>query len=427
MDRRDFLKLAGASGLTIATTPVLGEALARGDESAGNDLPSLAECGGKLLVMMSATGGWDPTLACDPKAHLNNSYEENMILEAGNIRYAPIGMEGEAFFANHYQQMLVVNGIDGRTNSHETGTKHTASGRMAGHYPAMTAIAAGFVAPHLPMSFLTFGGYATTAGLVAPTRQLTSNRVAELAHPDRTNFTLEDSPTYHSAKAHSLIRLTREARTQRMMAEQRLPRYAKSMDTLLTARLGADELQRLEAQLPEPAATSDQQRIQLMIAAMAAGICVAGNFSNGGFDTHTTHDASHIPRMNTFLGNADFLLQEAVRQGIEDRLVVALVSDFGRTPNYNDGAGKDHWPITSMIVVGAGVPGNRVVGLSDEGHHAINLDPDTLAPAAEDAEDFVRIGPDHVNKNIRRLMCLDGSDVDKAFPIHVEHDIDLLA
>jgi hypothetical protein len=323
--------------------------------------------------------------------------------------------------------MLVINGIDGRTNSHDAGTRHTASGRLGEGYPCLAAVAAGLLAPELPMSMLTFGGYERTSGLVAPTRDLSTNRVSELAHPDRLNFTQEGSPTYHSEKAHSLIRLAREARTSRQIQQQNLPRYVASMDTLMTARLGADQLQLLEAALPEPAGDGDQQRIQLLCAAMASGICVAGNMAQGGFDTHGDHDNSHIPRMTGLIADVNFLWEEAERQGIADRLVVTICSDFGRTPNYNDGNGKDHWPITSMIIMGAGVPGNTVIGQSDEGHNTIDLNPNTLKPAADDAENTVRIGPDHVHKNIRRLLGIEGTDVDEAFPIHVEHDIDLLA
>ena len=43
--------------------------------------------------------------------------------------------------------------------------------------------------------------------------------------------------------------------------------------------------------------------------------------------------------------------------------------DFGRTNFYNDGNGKDHWPIGSYMIMEKDAPwGNRVVGLTDELH-----------------------------------------------------------
>ena len=43
-----------------------------------------------------------------------------------------------------------------------------------------------------------------------------------------------------------------------------------------------------------------------------------------------------------------------------------VVSEMGRTPKLNVGQGKDHWPVTSTLVFGAGVAGNRVAGATDD-------------------------------------------------------------
>ena len=51
------------------------------------------------------------------------------------------------------------------------------------------------------------------------------------------------------------------------------------------------------------------------------------------------------------------------------------MSEMGRTPKLNGQRGKDHWPVTSCLVLGAGVPGNRVLGgTSDElGARSVDL------------------------------------------------------
>ena len=46
---------------------------------------------------------------------------------------------------------------------------------------------------------------------------------------------------------------------------------------------------------------------------------------------------------------------------------------MGRTPKLNAAAGKDHWPVTSCLVFGAGVAGGRVIGGSDEAQNALNV------------------------------------------------------
>ena len=41
--------------------------------------------------------------------------------------------------------------------------------------------------------------------------------------------------------------------------------------------------------------------------------------------------------------------------------------------------GKDHWSITSLMMMAPGVTDNRVIGSSDE-RHAASINPTTLAP-----------------------------------------------
>ncbi len=52
--------------------------------------------------------------------------------------------------------------------------------------------------------------------------------------------------------------------------------------------------------------------------------------------------------------------------GIADKLVLLVTSDFGRTPKYNTGDGKDHWNVTSVLVSGPQIRGGRVVGKTDD-------------------------------------------------------------
>ena len=54
-------------------------------------------------------------------------------------------------------------------------------------------------------------------------------------------------------------------------------------------------------------------------------------------------------------------------------------SDFGRTNFYNEGEGKDHWPISSYLIMERDAPwGDRVVGLTDELHFGSPINQDTL-------------------------------------------------
>ena len=155
MDRRNFLKLASATGLSVVSPVVYGDnGLKEPPRS------SYAPYEGKLFLFVNAAGGWDPTSLCDPKGAAYEDDPERMnnylaadIEEAGNIRYAPVA-GNNAFFQKYYERTLVVNGIDMRTNGHEAGNRHTWSGRLSEGYPCMAAFFAGAFGAEQPLMLM---------------------------------------------------------------------------------------------------------------------------------------------------------------------------------------------------------------------------------------------------------------------------------
>ena len=69
-----------------------------------------------------------------------------------------------------------------------------------------------------------------------------------------------------------------------------------------------------------------------------------------------------------------------------DDTVVVCFSEFSRTPKLNENLGKDHWPITSALVVGAGVKGGRAFGATT---NAVETTPIDLATGAASASGHV--------------------------------------
>ncbi len=414
MDRRNFLKLASAAGLSVVSPVVYGE---RGLKEPPRN--SYAPYEGTMFFFVNAGGGWDPTSICDPKGAAYedepdrmNNYLTDDIGQAGNIRYAPVA-DNQGFFERHQDRTLVVNGIDMLTNGHDAGNRHTWSGRLSEGYPSMGATLAASYGVEQPLSYLTFGGYSETAGKVARTRAGNINVLERLAYPGRMDPGNEESG-FHSERAREFIAKAQTDREVALLESQGLPHIRQSMGTLFTSRSGSNELRRLTEFLPETFSDNDLGRqAQLALAAFRAGVCVSASISIGGFDTHGNHDANAFPRIQQLTEGLDVLWQEAVANGIEDRVFVAIGSDFGRTPGYNDGAGKDHWAITSMMFQGAGVPGNRVIGSSTHRHQADNYNLDTLQPDPNGSH----IEPGNIHQAIRRLAGIDQSELAAEFPI----------
>lgn len=419
MDRRDFLKLAALTGLSVA---VPFSRSARAQESILYD--------GTFFVLVNAAGGWDPTSFCDPKGRLSEDQEDPMnqsyfaadIQEAGGIPYAPVGY-APTFFPKYASELLVVNGIDTSTNGHDSGSRHIWSGKLAEGHPSFGALVAAAKNRAAPMAFLSNGGYDLTMGLVAPTRSGNTSVLQRIAYPNRIDTNNADSRFFTDA-TYERIRAAQQERLASMQEKTRLPRKRRAMGTLFTARIGEGEVRRLTEFLPDQLDNSNnplRRQAQLALASYKAGLSVSVNLNIGGFDTHGNHDQNHIPRLSLLLEGIDFVMEEADRLGIRDKVVVVAGSDFGRTPGYNGTNGKDHWSITSMLFLGAGIRGGRVIGGTDERHRPLNVDPGTL----QVSDGGVRITPEHVHRSLRRLAGIDEHDVARQYPLNGGGDIDL--
>jgi len=61
------------------------------------------------------------------------------------------------------------------------------------------------------------------------------------------------------------------------------------------------------------------------------------------------------------------LLEDLGQRGLLESTLIIMTGEFGRTPEINAMAGRDHWPsVFSAVVAGAGVRGGQVWGSSDE-------------------------------------------------------------
>jgi len=438
MERRDFLKLASFTGLSVVAPTAFG-----GPELGSSPRASFAPYEGILVANFNAGGGWDPTSLCDPKGAnsdtdpnpMNGSYLADEIEQIGNIRYAPLPYASlfndtatqlgltysmKTFFEKYYQRLCVINGLNTETNGHDTGSRVTWSGRLAEGHPTFAAFAAGAFGKEQPMAFMSFGGYAETAG-IAPRVRAAGNAInvlGRLAYPQRIDPNTEESG-FHHANVQAMIDSAQAGRDQGLASKQGLPKIRAAINAMFTARSGSNELKRLQEYLPETLEQGLRGQAQLVIAAYRAGICISANLDIGGFDTHGDHDASHIPQLLNMLDGVDFFMEEAERQGVADKVLVAMGSDFGRTPFYNNGMGKDHWSITSMMFMGQGIPGNRVIGATDAQHSAFGI----TASATVDTNAGARhIHPADVHQSLRKVLGLESSELAAMFPLELKGD-----
>lgn len=424
MKRRNFLQMAAAAGLSLGLP--------------GRGLQAQAQAyGGPYWVQVNAGGAWDPTLLFNPVADLLQSRKYPGIGSVGNISYADVPVDAAAFgldatagyevnlmsnaaFVTKYgAQLTVINGIDTSTNNHDAGSRTMWSGRLAEGYPSLAALIAANKGAGSPMAYLSAGGYDATAGLVPLTRVTGADAMKRLALVNRVDpNNAESNDLYHSDATASRIRAAQAERLQALHDGQYLPRLQGSMADLIAARARDGEISGLQIpeKLVEVPGLGDLQRMmqqaQLAVAAFKAGVAVSANLNLGGFDTHANHDRDQPRQLSKLLFGIDYLMTLAATE-LGGNVVVVAASDFGRGPFYNgdgDGAGKDHWPVTSMFAMGPGIPGNRVVGGTTADQRARLVDPGSLAVVdGVDGVDGVRIRPEHVHHALRQVAGVDDS------------------
>lgn len=427
MDRRSFLQFAAASGVSLLAP--FGK-----DKAA---FAATSTYGGPYFLLVHASGGWDPTLCCDPKGsdgptRINASFTKAQIGQAGNIRYAPISatIGGNAygpqqFFSKYQNRAYIVNGIDTTTGNHDTGTRAIWSGQVTDGFPSFAAVVAAAKTPNNPLGFIANGGYESTAGLTSLTRLGNVDTVQRIAYANRINPS-DPTNTYHSNATWDRINMMQRERLDDLRKRQTLPRLSRSAGELYLARSADNTLPTLAAALPSQAminaASNDLHRQALVaLAGFKTGLAVAASLSTGGFDTHGNHDGSHQPLMCNFLYGIDMILTEISNQGLDGKVVVCVGSDFGRTPGYNGQNGKDHWNITSMMFFGPGIAGGKVVGSTDDGFRANKVNPATL----QADPNGTRIRCEHVQNALRKLAGIADSEPARKFPIGASEELPL--
>lgn len=415
MNRRDFNRLLSIAGLGAAGPWWLpARALTSGYD-------------GPFYISIAATGGWDVTSFCDPKENIagertiNTWADQQEIAQVGNIRYAPVA-SNPAFFERFYQDMLVINGIDTQTNSHDDGIRHTWSGRLGFGYPSFGSIVSASLAPDLPLSLVHSAGYGETAGIA---------RFSRLQNPDIISNLVNDSVVEQGNNSFDLFEdseLTRieqaqQDRLNRMLADSTvLPRQLRGLNNLYLANATRGELDAFAALLPDEFESDSVRRsAQLALLAYRSGLSVACQLGLGGFDTHQDHDGAHFEPMARLTDLVHYIYDQAEAGGYAEKLVILMTSDFGRRPFYNAGGGKDHWSIGSAIILQRGAPwGNRVVGATDPLHNALAIDPVSLK--VDEANGIV-LQPKDLQHAMRRLAGLDQGSVSALFPLDAE-DVD---
>src|SRR5207249_9724100 len=97
---------------------------------------------------------------------------------------------------------------------------------------------------------------------------------------------------------------------------------------------------------------------------------VNDKINNGQLANWDSHENNFARLKNDLLPPADqafsALIEDLDARGLLESTLVVALGEFGRTPQINKSAGRDHWPdCFSVVLAGGGVKGGTVYGASD--------------------------------------------------------------
>ncbi len=417
VNRRRFLQ--GAGGLfSMAALGRSGRAFAGGTE--------------KHLIVIHARGGWDVTYGLDPKLgsanvegpeldeNSNNPEDVEAVQTFGGI---PIVVNDEkrpavsSFFTNWSDQCVLVNGIWVGSVAHDACTVRMMTGTRVETNPDMGVMAGVALGSDRPIPLMDLGGggfagpYAAFTGRVGAKQQLRlllrrqtvvqGPGLAAYNYPLFVPGTTDESNIqgYLAARA-ARFQTARGAgeRSERQMAD-----YFESLDRQqqLLAE-GDDFASTLSFGTSASLSGMSDTAVDLISSGLSHSILLEGG---SGWDTHDDNSDQHAQYESLFSG-LDALMDALTTAGLLDSTVVVVMSEMTRTPKRNSDGGKDHWPVTSAMVLGGGVTGGRVLGGTSD-----TLDSLPVDLATGELDDAGRtIGYDHFAAGVLEFVGVDPTE-----------------
>lgn len=378
----------------------------------------------RRLLIVQTLGGWDVTRVFAPLFGSEAVSMESLAVETqvGNI---PIVDHPErpsvlSFFQTWGAQTAVVNGVYVPSISHHSATRLMLTGVVDAAYPdwgsrVAAAHAEEHIVPYLVAGGANFAGpYGVHIGRAGTSGQLPGLATGELVQTSDTSVTLP------SAGAQSLVdRYLADAAARRKAARDTVARQS-ALESYEIALDRASRLKALADSVDLSTDTSFSGQSELAIRAftndLSRCVSIAYPMSDSAveWDTHANNDADQNVLFEGLFADLSTLLDMLatapgmVGETLLDETTVVVLSEMGRTPFQNGSGGKDHWPYTSALFVGAGVAGDRVVGGFDEGQYGQRVSPSS----GEVDEGGTAIGNDVIGATILALCDLDPKDQD---------------
>lgn len=345
-------------------------------------LPRVARAAGqrrRLLVYFN-DGGWDTTQVFDP--HFESDAvdrDPDAVPDAvGDLAFAhaPSRPSVQAFFQHHGDRTVVVNGIGVGSISHAQCARIMLAGSPVELAPDVATVIASTVGADLPLPHVVLSG-PRFPGTIGRYQVPLNHLLVGTARGELPEGRFDPS-------REALLRRYLQDVGDLRLAGTGDPRHAEFLHAVQT-------LPQLEAGLDGLAVSqtsSAAEHLDVAVQALARGLSscaiVQGEVPTmNGWDSHSDNDQLQDLCYEATFDVLDRLVDQLITTtGPDGQPLIAsttllVVSEMGRLPRTNAQLGKDHWPFTSAMVIGAGVAGGRVVGATDGGLNGLPVDADS--------------------------------------------------
>ena len=340
---------------------------------------------GLKFLFVFNNGGWDPTRVFAPEFRNRNVDMEAGAEEAtaGGITYVAHAERPSvsSFIDAHHADMLVLNGVQVRSIAHEICTMIALTGDTSGFKPDFATLIASqlggdYTLPHLVLDGPSFPGDLGTA--VARTGA--QGQLEALLSGDILGWTDLPQPELPRPYEGTID----DYLARRVQARAAIGRSAGDRDlagAYADAFGKARGLKDYRYVMDFTTAGSLASQAQVAVDALSTGLsrCVSmgfPGFAGGGlgWDSHADNDATQSPLFEgLFTGLAQLMELLHSTPGssattLAEETIVVVQSEMGRTPQLNGTNGKDHWPYTSLMMLGPGLTTDRVVGAYNDSY-----------------------------------------------------------
>ncbi len=417
MRRRDLLQMAPLSLL------------------AGLGIPRLARAGvsanDRKFLFVFASGGWDPTWVFAPE--FDNPFvdmppdDSQKVQQGGHTWVSSASRPSvDSFFTTFGHRTCMVNGLVVPSIAHERCRRLLFTGGSSADtndFPMRLAMGA---PGHLPLANVVFSGPSYADGTGSGAVRIGTNgqfgalldgscvagSLPPLRLPNAAIGALEDS--------YVLDRVQRAAAAAQRGAASRIAGAYASAVADATGVAAMSDL------LTVGAADSRNQLLDaadLLASGVARCVTVADVGVEGvDWDTHSEITRQALNYESLF-GNLNVLLafleSSAGTTGgsLADEVTVVVFSEMGRYPRFNVSMGKDHWTTTSMMLIGGGIQGGRLIGGYDDNMGGVPVIPSTGESDPTGASGGVVLQSVHLGATLLALADMDpveafGSDVE---------------